>query len=191
MRTEKDPNRSSFIGLILYKNGFFSYILLANRLKKGSFIKNITSVNNIKNFFLGLSLKLEFLKAGDLIHNIEMYPGKGSILCRAAGSFGIVLSQFDFSKIFVIVKLKSGEQYLLNKECFSSLGVVSNLNFKSRVLKKAGVSRNLGFRPTVRGVAMNPIDHPHGGGEGKSTSGRPCVSPWGKLTKNVPTRKKK
>ncbi len=191
LKIEKDPNRSCFIALILFKNGFFSYILASQKLKVGSFVKNIIKWPSIiEDFFLCLSMPLKILKAGSIIFNIELHHRKGSALCRSAGSFGIVLSQFNFSTKFVIVRLKSNEEYLLNLNCFASLGLSSNASFKSVNLKKAGVSRLLGRRPSVRGVAMNPVDHPHGGGEGKTSGGRSSVSPWGVITKGKRTRLK-
>lgn len=188
---EKDPNRSCFIALVLFKNGFFSYILASQKLKVGCFIKNIIEWPSIlENFFLQISLPLKILKAGSIIFNIELKKNKGGVLCRAAGTFGIVLSQFNFSKKFAVVRLKSNEEYLLNLDCFASLGLASNSLFKSVSLKKAGISRLLGKRPVVRGVAMNPVDHPHGGGEGKTSGGRPSVTPWGFITKGKRTRLK-
>lgn len=180
-----DPNRSSFIALILYKNGFLSYINAPSALKKGDFI--ITS--KYASISAGNTLPLLDIPVGTIINNIELNFGLGSQLCRAAGTFGTLLAR----KIggFSIIRLKSKEEYIIFSKNLASIGIVSNSDFHLKNLRKAGTSRHLGIRPHVRGVAMNPVDHPHGGGEGKTSGGRPSVSPWGKLTKGLPTRKKK
>lgn len=180
---EYDPNRTAFISLILYKNGFLSYILAPTNLRVGDFVISSKKETEIK---VGNCLELGVIPVGTLIYNIELYTGKGGQLCRAAGCFGLLLAKY---KLFhIVVRLSSGEEYILHEKNLASIGIVSNINHIYINLKKAGVSRNRGRRPIVRGVAMNPIDHPHGGGEGKTSGGRPSVSPWGKLTKGPRTR---
>lgn len=182
---EYDPNRTGLIALILYKNGFLSYILSSSNLK----IRDTIITSDFAEILSGNCLSLKNIPIGTIIHNIELVPGKGGQLCRAAGSFGILLG--NFKQIFIIVRLASGEEYILSNKNLATIGIVSNENHIYMFLKKAGVVRNLGIRPTVRGVAKNPIDHPHGGGEGKTSGGRPSVSPWGKLTKGVKTRNRR
>lgn len=180
---EYDPNRTSLISLILYKNGFLSYILTPHNLKIGDVVK---STMRSVDASLGNCLELSVMPLGIMIHNIELKSQKGGQLCRAAGTFAIVLSKYKLK--FLIIRLNSGLEYILYEGNLASVGMVSNINHIYTSLKKAGVSRNFGIRPTVRGVAMNPIDHPHGGGEGKTSGGRPSVSPWGWLTKGKKTR---
>ena len=188
LKIERDPNRSCFIALILFKNGFFSYIVCPVNLLVGNFILS-------SNFKIlpsnGNSLPLFQIPLGSLIFNIELKSFKGACFCRSAGSFGIILNRFEKNSSLVLIRLKSKEEFFFEQQCFATIGIVSNLSFKFKLLKKAGNSRNLGIRPKVRGVAMNPIDHPHGGGEGKTSGGRPSVTPWGKLTKGKKTRLKK
>lgn len=186
LNLEYDPNRTSFISLILYKNGILSYILATSSLKRGSIL--MTSYENIPAIS-GNTSSLQNIALGSSIHNIELNFGKGGQLCRAAGCFGVLLSKNFLKKnCFVIVRLQSKEEYIFFGKNLATVGISSNLNYYLKKLKKAGNSRHLGVRPHVRGVAMNPIDHPHGGGEGKTSGGRPSVSPWGKLTKGKPTR---
>ena len=144
-------------------------------------MKTTKHVNNI--YFL------KDFNVGDFVYNIELKPNKGGQLARSAGTCGQILQKNKEG--FVLVKLPSGEHRLIPENCKAFLGVVSNEEHKNRVIAKAGRSRWLNKRPTVRGVAMNPIDHPHGGGEGKTSGGRPSVTPWGHYTKGQPTRKKK
>lgn len=188
LRTEYDPYRNANILLIFYLNGYFSYILspfFKARLYENFFINSFFSEIKIGN-----SLALRNIPVGTLIYNIELYPGQGGVLGRSAGTFGQILFKNFNDTPYVLIRLKSSEEYLINENCFASIGVVSNLNYNSIIWRKAGKSRYLNRRPHVRGVAMNPVDHPHGGGEGKTSGGRPSVSYTGKLTKGLPTRKK-
>lgn len=181
---EYDPNRTSYIGLIQSKEGFFYYKPVSSLVK----INDIISFAEDNYFRLkqGDIIKLRYIPVGSLIFNIEKYPGSGPIYGRAAGSKAyLVYKDLEYGK----VKLSSGEERIFNLNCTAYLGVPSNSNHKFNKKYKAGSVRLLNKRPTVRGTAMNPIDHPHGGGQGKSTPGRPSVSPWGKLTKGVPTKK--
>lgn len=189
IRFEYDPNRSSFLALILYSNGILSYILATQKMILGT---NVVSANNISltsSINEGSHLPLYLISVGTLISQIELYPGKGSQVCRSAGMFGKLLKK-DFNYVFIqisntlrIIKVRSS--------CFAVIGCVSNQTHLYKKVKNAGSNRLKGIRPTVRGVAMNPVDHPHGGGEGKTSGGRCSVSPWGKLTKGKPTVKKK
>ena len=192
-RLEYDPNRSSYIALIEYTSGAVSYILAPANLKVGDEVKSIfkidnNSINMDHTSFVGCSLPLFLVPKGTIIHNIELKPGKGGQLARAAGTFGKLIEKFKNG--YGSVELSSGEIRLIPLHAIVTLGSVSNKEKENRVDGKAGVSRWLNKRPSVRGVAMNPIDHPHGGGEGKS-KGRPSVTPWGKLTKGKKTRSNK
>ena len=182
-----DPNRSAFIAEIhcTENSNKAFYILAPNGLKVGDLIQ---SGQNIPKR-IGNTLCLRDIPVGTLIHNIELKPGAGAKYARAAGSFGTLLQHVDDK--YGLVRLKSGEQRLIPIECCATIGVVSNIDHHNISLSKAGRSRWLGRRPVVRGVAMNPVDHPHGGGEGKTSGGRPSVSPWGKLTKGPKTRNPK
>lgn len=189
LNIEYDPNRTSLIALILYKNGILSYIISPNSLKKGDIIK--TSQYSSSSI-IGNCIPMQSISLGSILNNIELHYGKGGQFCRSAGIFGVLLAKQNLkNNIFVIIRLYSKEEYIIFGNNLASIGVVSNLDYYLKNLKKAGKSRHLGIRPKVRGVAMNPIDHPHGGGEGKTSGGRPSVSLWGKLTKGKPTRKKK
>lgn len=182
---EYDPNRTTYIGLIQSKQGFFYYKPVSSLVKINDII-SFTEENpyRIKQ---GDILKLRYIPIGYNIFNIEKYPGSGPTYLKAAGSKGhLVYKDLEYGKI----KLSSGEERIFNLDCTAYLGIPSNSNHKFNKKYKAGTIRLLNKRPTVRGTAMNPIDHPHGGGQGKSTPGRPSVSPWGKLTKGVPTRNK-
>lgn len=183
---EFDPNRSSFILLILYKNGILSYINSVSQIKKGDIL--ITSKK--ASILCGNCLPISEIPIGSILSNIELHYGKGSQICRSAGTFGILVARKTFrkNKNFSIVRFRSGEEYILYNGNLACLGVNSNQNYYLKNLGKAGVARKLGIRPSVRGVAMNPIDHPHGGGEGKTSGGRPSVSKWAKLTKGKRTR---
>lgn len=185
-RLEYDPNRTAYIALIQYISGEFSYILAPHNIKQGDIItaNNSTTSNSMA---VGNSLPLRLIPEGIKIHNIEVRPGKGGKLLRAAGAFGSIIKKTD---THAVVKMQSGVNKLLPLECMATVGIVSNLNNYSKVLGKAGASRWRNKRPTVRGVAMNPIDHPHGGGEGKKSGHRQLVTPWGRLTKGVKTRSK-
>ena len=182
---EYDPNRTSFIGTVQFKNGAFSIIPVSSAMK----VNDIISFSNVEtlNPKIGDSIKLRYAPIGVPVYNLEKFPGSGAIYSRSGGVFSILLTKdANFGKI----KLASGEERLFDLDCTITLGMPSNIHNKFNKKYKAGNMRLLNRRPTVRGVAMNPIDHPHGGGAGKTAPGRPSVSPWGKLTKGVPTRKK-
>lgn len=185
-RVEYDPNRNSFLLLVCYMNGFLSYLLAPMSMKVGDFIINGDSFLQE----VGNTLTLNELYLGSLVHNIELYPGSGGKLVRAAGLFAQVLKRYGLNNEYTLVKFPSGEYRLLSGLCRATLGIVSNIDNRYLKLVKAGQSRWLGFRPSVRGVAKNPVDHPHGGGEGKGGPGRPSVSRWGVLAKGFRTRKK-
>ena len=183
-RIEYDPNRTAFIALIKYDDGELSYIIAPQRLAPGD--KIIASERaDIKP---GNALPLRNIPIGTIVHNIEMKAGKGAQLARSAGTYAqLVGRDGDYAQI----KLTSGELRMVRGECVAVIGAVSNPDQKNISLGKAGRSRWLGRRPSVRGVAMNPVDHPHGGGEGKSSGGRHPVTPWGVPTKGKVTRGKK
>ncbi len=181
---EYDPNRSANIALINYADGEKRYILAPNGLKVGDVIESGPKAD-IKT---GNALPLENIPVGSVIHNIEMKPGKGGQLVRAAGTEAQLLGK---DGDYAIIRLVSGETRMVRKECRATIGQVGNLDHENITIGKAGRSRWLGKRPTVRGVVMNPNDHPHGGGEGKAPIGRKSpVSPWGKPTLGYKTRKK-
>lgn len=183
---EYDPNRSAFIGLIQFQNGSFSNIVVSSKLKPGE----VLSLSNIKeNYYYrknGDFLTLRDAPIGVPIYNLEKFPGSGPIYSKAAGVYSILLTK-DIK--YGRVKLSSGSERLFDLDCLVTLGIPSNIYRQFNKKYKAGTNRLLNRRPIVRGTAMNPIDHPHGGGAGKTAPGRPSVSPWGKLTKGVPTRK--
>jgi len=182
-----DPNRSSSIAGIQNSEGAYSYILLTTDSKVGDIIHSVKSENvPIKN---GNRLFLKDILIGSFINNISLDPNKGGIYARSAGTYGILVQKNLNGK--VRVKLPSKEEVLISENCLATLGVVSNVSHSDNHLRKAGQKRWLGRRPKVRGVAMNPVDHPHGGGEGKTSGGRPSVSIWGRLTKGKPTRRNK
>jgi len=182
---EYDPNRSTYIGIVQCQDGSFCYITLSSLIE----INDIICFSQRYQLFkLGDFLKLRYVPVGLPIYNLEKYPGSGPIYSRSAGVSSFLMSK-DIE--FGIVKLPSGEERLFNLNCNVTLGIPSNSYRKFQKKYKAGTNRLLNKRPRVRGVAMNPIDHPHGGGAGKTSSGRPKVSVWGKLTKGVPTRNKK
>ena len=180
-----DPNRSIYIGLVQLKNGSFCYKPIASSMKINDII--CFSQKNYLHIKQGDALQLRYIPVGSTIFNIEKFPGSGPSYIRAAGTKGyLIYKDLEYGK----VKLSSGKERLFNLNCTAYLGIPSNSNNKFNKKYKAGTNRLLNKRPTVRGTAMNPIDHPHGGGQNKSTPGRPSVSPWGKLTKGVPTKKK-
>tara|TARA_A100000164_G_scaffold81484_1_gene69109 strand:+ start:733 stop:1557 length:825 start_codon:yes stop_codon:yes gene_type:complete len=181
---EYDPNRSSFIALIEYEDGEKNYIIAPQKLKVGD--KVISGSNS--DIITGNALPLSSIPVGTLVHNVELKPGKGGQLARAAGSYVQLIGR-DHSKS--IIRLTSGEVRLVLSTCFATIGSVSNPDNQNTSESKAGRNRWLGKRPHVRGVAMNPIDHPHGGGEGKTSGGRHPVTPWGKPTKGKRTRSNK
>ncbi len=184
IRNEYDPNRSAFISLLKYEDGELRYIISPRNVSIGD--KLISGENvEIKN---GNSLPLKNIPIGTNIHNLELKPGAGAQLVRAAGSSAQIVSK---EEPYVQVKLISGEIRHINKNCRATIGEVSNPDQKNIKLGKAGRKRYLGFRPKVRGVVMNPVDHPHGGGEGRTSGGRNPVTPWGVATKGKKTRNNK
>jgi large subunit ribosomal protein L2 len=182
-RIEYDPNRTGFIALIKYLDGEHSYIIAPQKISVGDKVVS-SEKTDVK---VGNCMKMANMPVGTVVHNIEIKIGKGGQYARSAGTYGQVVGR-DSGK--VIVKLSSGEVRLVSGECRATVGVVSNPDQKNINLGKAGRSRWMGWRPVNRGSAMNPVDHPHGGGEGKTKSGRHPVTPWGKPTKGYKTRKK-
>ena len=183
-RIEYDPNRSSYIALITYTDGTKSYILAPKDLKAGDQVIS----GEKKEIRIGNCMPMSDIPVGIDIHNIELKIGSGAQLARSAGSSTQIVGKSDG---YVAIKLPSGEQRKVREECRATIGVLSNIDKKNQKLGKAGRKRWLGVRPSVRGVAMNPIDHPHGGGEGKTSGGRDPVTPWGKPTKGKKTRNNK
>ena len=183
-RIEYDPNRSAHIALIKYKDGDHSYIICPQKLKKGDEV--ISSKKTELN--VGNCLELRNMPTDTLIHNIELKPGKGAQLCRSAGTYGQLIGK---DSEYAQIKLSSGEIRLVRAECRATIGMVSNPDKKNIKLGKAGRKRWLGIRPVVRGVAMNPVDHPHGGGEGRTSGGRNPVSRKGFSAKGKKTRNNK
>jgi large subunit ribosomal protein L2 len=181
---EYDPNRSARIALVSYKNGEKSYIIAPLKLKVGDILMSGEKVD-IK---AGNALPLKNIPVGTIIHNIELKEGKGAELVRSAGAYAQLLAK---EGSYANIKLPSGEVRLVGLNCRACIGQIGNTTHEIIQLGKAGRNRWLGIRPSVRGTAMNPIDHPHGGGEGKNkSSGRNPVTPWGKPTRGYRTRKK-
>ncbi|HEX6957643.1 MAG TPA: 50S ribosomal protein L2 [Ferrovibrio sp.] len=183
-RIEYDPNRTAFIALIKYDDGELSYILAPQRLKVGDRVVSGEKAD-IKP---GNAMPMKAIPVGTIIHNVEMKPGKGGQMARSAGSFVQLVGK---DQGMALLRLASGEQRLVQADCMATIGAVSNPDNQNTKLGKAGRKRWMGIRPTVRGVAMNPIDHPHGGGEGRTSGGRHPVTPWGKSTKGKRTRNNK
>lgn len=183
-RLEFDPNRSAFIALIRYEDGELSYILAPQRLAVGDVVMSGERVDVRP----GNAMPLKNMPVGTIIHNIELKPGRGAQMVRSAGSFAQLVGR---DTGYAQIKLASGELRVVRAECMATIGAVSNPDHSNTNLGKAGRKRWLGRRPTVRGVAMNPIDHPHGGGEGRTSGGRHPVTPWGKPTKGKKTRHNK
>jgi large subunit ribosomal protein L2 len=183
-RLEYDPNRSAFIALIRYEDGELSYILAPQRLGEGDKVVSGQSVD-VKP---GNAMPLSSIPIGTIVHNVEMKPGKGGQIARSAGTFAQLVGR---DAAYAVIRLTSGEQRMVLGACMATIGAVSNPDQSNIKLAKAGRSRWLGKRPSVRGVAMNPVDHPHGGGEGKTSGGRHPVTPWGKPTKGRRTRSNK
>ena len=182
---EYDPNRNANISLVNYEDGEKRYILHPETLKVGD------TIYAGKNFpiQIGNALPLDKIPLGTDVHNVELFPGKGGQLVRAAGTSAKILAK---ENNFVVLRLSSKEIRLFKKECFATIGRVSNSDFYNVVSGKAGRSRWLGIRPTVRGSVMNPVDHPHGGGEGRCPIGKPRpLTPWGKPALGIKTRKRK
>ncbi|RTK93115.1 MAG: 50S ribosomal protein L2 [Rickettsiales bacterium] len=183
-RIEYDPNRTAYIALIKYEDGELSYILAPAKLKQGD---KIVSGSNV-DIKIGNSLPMQNIPVGTIIHNIEMKPGKGGQIARSAGASASLVGK---DSGFAQIKLASGELRVVPLNCMATIGTLSNAEKKNTIIGKAGRNVWLGKRPHVRGVAMNPVDHPHGGGEGKTSGGRHPVTPWGKPTKGKKTRKNK
>ena len=182
---EYDPNRSAFIALVEYEDGVKSYIVAPNELKVGDTV--VSGANaDIKP---GNALPLESIPVGTFVHNVELYPGRGAQLARAAGNMAQLMAKENG---LALLRLPSSELRNVPISCMATIGQVSNGEHSNVKIGKAGRKRNMGWRPTVRGSVMNPNDHPHGGGEGKSPIGRPGpVTPWGKPALGYKTRKKK
>ena len=183
-RLEYDPNRTAFIALISYEDGERHYIIAPQRLSIGDRVVSGEQVD-IKP---GNAMPMKNIPVGTIIHNIEMRPGKGAQIARSAGTFVQLIGK---DQGYVQLRLSSGELRMVRGECMATIGAVSNPDQQNIKLGKAGRNRWLGKRPSVRGVAMNPIDHPHGGGEGRTSGGRHPVTPWGKPTKGKRTRNNK
>ncbi len=180
-RLEYDPNRSAFLALIKYQDGELAYILAPQRLRVGDVVVSGARVD-IKP---GNAMPMAAIPVGTIIHNIEMKPGAGGKIARAAGTFAQLVGK-DVG--YAQVKLMSGELRMVRAECMASIGAVSNPDNANAHIGKAGRQRWPGRRPHNRGVVMNPVDHPHGGGEGRTSGGRHPVTPWGKPTKGYKTR---
>lgn len=183
-RLEYDPNRSAFIALIRYQDGELSYILAPQRVEVGSTVISGERVDIVP----GNAMPMQNIPVGTVIHNIEMKPRKGGQIARSAGAYAQLIGK---DAGYALLRLGSGEQRMVRAECMATVGAVSNPDHQNINLGKAGRNRWLGKRPSVRGVAMNPVDHPHGGGEGRTSGGRHPVTPWGKPTKGKRTRSNK
>ena len=183
-RIEYDPNRTSFIALVKYEDGEKSYILAPQRIKVSDTIISSSS-SDIKP---GNAMPFTGMPIGTIVHNVELKRGKGGQIARAAGSYAQFVGR---DGNYAQLRLSSGEMRLVRQECMATVGAVSNPDNSNQNFGKAGRNRNKGIRPSVRGVVMNPIDHPHGGGEGRTSGGRHPVTPWGKPTKGARTRTNK
>ena len=183
-RLEYDPNRTAFIALLKYEDGELAYIIAPQRLKVGDTVMSAERAD-IKP---GNAMPMTAIPVGTIIHNIEMKPGAGGKIARSAGTFAQLVGK---DAGYAQVKLMSGELRLIRAECMASIGAVSNPDNSNQELGKAGRNRWLGRKPHNRGVTMNPVDHPHGGGEGRTSGGRHPVTPWGKPTKGAKTRNNK
>ena len=183
-RIEYDPNRTAFIALVCYADGERRYIIAPKGLKAGDKIES----GDAAAIKVGNTLPLRNIPVGSVVHCLELKPGKGAQLARSAGASAQLVAR---DGAYATLRLRSGEMRKVLTECRATLGEVSNSEHSLRSLGKAGAKRWRGVRPTVRGVAMNPVDHPHGGGEGRTSGGRHPVSPWGTPTKGYKTRKNK
>lgn len=182
---EYDPNRNCRIALISYVDGEKRYIIRPSGLNVGDVISAAEAGLDIKP---GNAMKLKSIPVGTIVHNIELKPGKGAQMARSAGGYAQLMGK---EEKYVILRLPSGEMRQVLAECMATVGVVGNEDWANVTIGKAGRNRHRGIRPQTRGSAMNPVDHPHGGGEGKKNSGRHPVTPWGKPTKGAKTRRKK
>lgn len=180
---EYDPNRTAYIALLNYVDGEKRYIIAPHGLKKGDMV----STGQLPPYSVGCCMKLKHMPLGSTIHNIEMYPGKGAVLVRSAGLSAQLMAR---SEGYATLRMPSGEMRMVNEECRATFGQVSNSERNLRVEGKAGRMRWKGVRPTVRGTAMNPVDHPHGGGEGKHKGNIP-QTPWSLYTRGLRTRSQK
>jgi len=183
-RLEYDPNRTAFIALVKYEDGEQAYILAPQRLQVGDVVVSGEKVD-IKP---GNAMLLKNMPVGTVVHNVELNPGRGGQLVRSAGCYAQLIGK---DAGYAQLRLSSGELRLVRGECMASVGAVSNADKQNENLGKAGRNRWLGVRPSVRGVVMNPVDHPLGGGEGRTSGGRHPVTPWGKCTKGKKTRHNK
>jgi large subunit ribosomal protein L2 len=183
-RLEYDPNRTAFIALVKYSDGELSYILAPQRIAPGDTVVSGEDVD-VKP---GNAMPLENMPVGTIVHNIETKIGKGGQLARSAGTYAQIVGR---DQGYCIIRLKSGEQRFVHGRCFATVGAVSNPDHMNISIGKAGRKRWMGKKPHNRGVTMNPVDHPHGGGEGRTSGGRHPVSPWGFPTKGKKTRKNK
>src|SRR3990167_7779398 len=183
-RLEYDPNRTAFIALIRYQDGELSYILAPQRLAVGDSVVAAKQAD-VKP---GNAMPLAAMPVGTIVHNVEMKPGRGGQIARSAGAYAQYVGR-DAGN--AILRLKSGEQRLVHQNCMATVGAVSNPDHANISIGKAGRNRWLGKKPSVRGVAMNPVDHPHGGGEGRTSGGRHPVTPWGQPTRGYKTRHNK
>jgi large subunit ribosomal protein L2 len=183
-RLEYDPNRTAFIALIKYEDGELSYILAPQRLQPGDKVVS----GDRADIKPGNAMPLKNVPVGTIVHNVELKPGRGGQIARAAGSY-VQLVGRDAG--LALLRMSSGEVRMVRTECMATIGAVSNPDQQNVSIGKAGRNRWKGRKPSVRGVAMNPIDHPHGGGEGRTSGGRHPVTPWGKSTKGKKTRHNK
>ncbi|MBX3493543.1 MAG: 50S ribosomal protein L2 [Parvibaculum sp.] len=183
-RLEYDPNRTAFIALVKYADGDLAYILAPQRLAVGD---TVVSGNRV-DVKPGNAMPLANIPVGTIVHNVEMKPGKGGQIARSAGTYVQLVGR---DQGYALLRLSSGEQRMVPGTCMASIGAVSNPDHSNITIAKAGRNRWLGKKPHVRGVVMNPVDHPHGGGEGRTSGGRHPVTPWGKPTKGKKTRANK
>ena len=184
-RIEYDPNRTAYIALVKYTDSELAYIIAPQRLAAGDKVIASEKAVDVKP---GNTMPLQFIPVGSIIHNVEMKPGKGGQIARSAGSYAQLVGR---DQGMAILRLNSGEQRLVHGTCLATIGAVSNPDHGNINDGKAGRSRWRGKKPHVRGVVMNPVDHPHGGGEGRTSGGRHPVTPWGKPTKGKRTRSNK
>ena len=183
-RLEYDPNRTAFIALIKYEDGELAYILAPQRLGVGDKVISADKADTKP----GNAMPLGNMPVGTIVHNVELKPGKGGQVARSAGNYAQLVGK---DAGYALLRLNSGEQRMVRSACMATVGAVSNADHQNEKLGKAGRARWKGKRPTTRGVAMNPVDHPHGGGEGRTSGGRHPVTPWGKPTKGKRTRNNK
>jgi large subunit ribosomal protein L2 len=183
MSIEYDPNRSSHIALVKYKDGEYRYILAPLELKVGAIVES----GRNKKVEPGNAMPLDDMPLGSMVHNIEMKPGRGGQLARSAGTFATLMAKEGNN---CTLRLPSGEMRYIPKQCMATIGQLGNIDHMNVEIGKAGRNRWLGHRPKVRGVAMNPVDHPLGGGEGKTSGGRNPTTPWGKPTRGYKTVRK-